>query len=122
MIKMVSKKIVVQAIIEKVESEFNDVEIRTSVVEGYERPETISPKGDSDKGYIPDVMLTSSEGTEIYEVEMDKQYEVDKWKLFSLYSSKNNGELNIVTPEEKLPELRAMLNDNDIKAKIIYFT
>ena len=119
---MVSKKIVVQAIIEKVESEFNDVEIRTSVVEGYERPETISAKGDSDKGYIPDVMLTSSEGTEIYEVEMDKQYEVDKWKLFSLYSSKNNGELNIVTPEEKLPELRTMLNDNDIKAKIIYFT
>ncbi len=118
---MVSKQIVVQAIIEKVEKEFDNVEIRTSVVEGYERPETISEKGNREEGFTPDVMLTSPEGTEIYEVEMDQNYQVEKWRLFSLYSGKKNGDLNIVTPEEQLPELRDVLNKNDIKAKIIYF-
>jgi len=119
---IINKKIVVQAIIDKIENEHDDFEIKTGIVEGYSKPEKIIRKGNQERGYIPDVMLQSEQRTELYEVELDEDFELDKWKLFSLYISKLKGSFNIVAPEELLPQLRDVLNTEEIKAKIIYFS
>ncbi len=121
---MVDKKIVVQAIIEKAEQDPEEVHIMTSIVEGYERPDRIVVKGDQQRGYIPDVVLKKDQTTDLYEVELgkDKEYKLDKWRLFSLYSHKQKGNFNIVIPEDNLPRLRELLKENQIKAKILYFS
>ena len=121
---MIDKKIVVQAIIEKAEKDSEEIQIMTSIVEGYERPDRIVVKGDQKRGYTPDVILRKNETTELYEVELGKakEYELDKWRLFSLYSHKQKGNFNIVIPEDNLPRLRELLKENQIKAKILYFS
>ncbi len=119
---MISKKIVVQAIIEKVEKEHTDVEIRTNLVEGFNQPEKIIIKGKQDKGYTPDVLLRGNNSTNIYEVELDQEYKLDKWRLFSLFSKKQKGSFNIVAPEDNIPLVRKALNENQINARIIYFS
>ena len=119
---MVTKKNVVQAIIEKVENNYNDVEIRTNMVEGYERPEKIIFKGNQDKGFTPDVLFRSEKSTDLYEIELNQDYKLDKWRLFSLYSTQKKGDFNIVTHEDYLHQLREVLKEHQINAKIIYFS
>ncbi|MGW8316184.1 MAG: hypothetical protein ACWGNV_11325 [Bacteroidales bacterium] len=121
---MIDKKIVVQAIIEKAEKDNNDVQIMTSIVEGYERPDRIVVKGEQQRGYTPDVILRNSDTTDLYEVELgkDQDYKLDKWRLFSLYSLRQKGNFNIVIPEDSLSRLRELLKKNQIKAKILYFS
>ena len=121
---MIDKKIVVQAIIEKAEKDDSDVQIMTNIVDGYERPDRIVVKGEQQRGYTPDVILKKNDTTDLYEVELgkDKEYELDKWRLFSLYSHKQKGNFNIVIPEDNLPRMRELLKENQIKAKILYFS
>ena len=118
---MVSKKTVVKAIIEKVEKEYKNATIRTPLVEGYEKPVRIGFKGKAGEGYIPDVVLDRKDATELYCVELEQDYQVDKWRLFSLYSLKEKGNLHIVAPEAHLSKLKEALNKSNISARILYF-
>jgi hypothetical protein len=121
---MIDKKIVVQAIIEKAENDHEDVQIMTNILEGYERPERIMVKGEKKHGYIPDVVMKKNNTADLYEVELgkEKEYEVDKWKLFALYSHRQKGNFNIVIPQDNLHRMRELLKENQIKAKILYFS
>lgn len=121
---MIDKKIVVQAIIEKAEKDNEEIQIMTSILEGYDRPDRIVVKGEQKRGYTPDVILRKNDTTELYEVELGKakEFELDKWRLFSLYSHKQKGNFNIVIHEDNLPRLRELLKEHQIKAKILYFS
>ncbi|MEA1896907.1 MAG: hypothetical protein U9N53_04510 [Bacteroidota bacterium] len=119
---MVTKRNLVQAIIEKVENNYDDVEIRTNMVEGYKRPEKIIFKGNQEKGFIPDVLFRSEKSTDLYEIELDQDYKLEKWRLFSLYSTQKKGDFNIVTPEANLHQLRKLLTEHQINARIFYFS
>lgn len=118
----VNKEIVAQAIIESIEKEHENPDIRALYVKGYKTPDKIITKGDAEKGYTPDVIYSHEDSTELYEIELDKKIELNKWRLFSLFSKKENGSLNIVTQEEHLSYFRELLKTNSIKnAKLIYF-
>jgi hypothetical protein len=117
------KKLVVQALIEKIESEEKVTDIKTQVVEGYKKPERITLKESDLAGYTPDLISESSEWTNLYEIELDENnFILEKWRLFSLYSKKAKGIFSIVTPEDKLELIKDMLNSHRIHAKLIYFT
>ncbi len=118
----ISKELVVQAIIETIEKNHEDPEIKALYVKGYESPSKIITKGNEDRGYVPDVMYSDDGITELYEVELDKKVEMRKWKLFSLFTKKQKGHLNIVTHQGNLPHFRQLLKTNNIKnVKLIYF-
>jgi hypothetical protein len=117
------KKIVVQALIDKIETEDKSREIKTQVVEGYKKPEKITIKDSDRKGYTPDLISEASNRTDLYEVELDEHnYVPEKWRLFSLYSKKTKGNFSIVTPKDNLEQIKNMLRSNQINAKLIYFT
>jgi hypothetical protein len=117
------KKIVVQALITKIENDHQSTEIKTRIVEGYERPERIAVKDSDHEGYMPDVISESNDWTNLYEIELDeKNYILEKWRLFSLFSKKAKGNFSIVLPKDKLEQVKNMLQSNNIKARLIYFT
>jgi hypothetical protein len=118
------KKIVVQALIDKIKNENKPNKIRTHVVEGYKKPERITNKdGDQQQGYFPDVIAESNGRKDLFEVELDdKDYVLEKWRLFSLYSKKNKGDFSIITPKDKLEQVRNMVKSNQIDARLIYFS
>lgn len=120
--KRVNKAHIVQAIIEKYKKDDDQVNFRTNLLKGYEKPGKIILKGKESEGYTPDVVMESPDRVELFEVEMGKQYHPEKWRLFSLFSNKQKGNFNIVTPEEQLPQLREFLDMNHIDAKILYFS
>ena len=118
----ISKELVVQAIIETIEKNHEDPDIKALYVKGFENPHKIITKGNEDKGYTPDVMYRDDGITELYEIELDNKVEMRKWKLFSLFTKKEKGHLNIVTHQENLHHFRQLLKTNNIKnAKLIYF-
>ncbi|MDF1575841.1 MAG: hypothetical protein P1P86_11695 [Bacteroidales bacterium] len=119
---MISKEMVVKAIIEKVENESDDAQIKTPLLAGYDKPDRIGFKGKSGEGYVPDIVLSRHDRTEFYCVELDEDLPVNKWRLFSLYTMKENGSLNIVAPEDNLSHVREVLNENNINARILYFS
>jgi hypothetical protein len=120
--KEVSKEHIIQAIIEKYTKDYDQVNFQTALLQGYEKPGKIILKGNNSEGYTPDVVMEGPDRLEIFEVEMGKQYFPEKWRLFSLFSNKQKGNFNIVTPEEQLPQMREFLNINKIDAKILYFS
>lgn len=95
--RKISKELVVQAIIDKIEKEQENPEIRTLYVKGYKAPNKIITKGNEEKGFTPDVVFSNEDRTELYEIELDEKIKLNKWRLFSLFSKKENGNLNIVT-------------------------
>lgn len=119
--KKVNKGIVVQAIIESIEKEQGNTDIKARFLKGYETPEKIIVKGKDQEGYIPDVMVHDEDRIELYEVVLDDQVDLGKWRLFSLFTRKGKGHFNIVTPEEQLPLMKDLLKSNHISAKLIYF-
>jgi len=120
--KKVNKEIIVQAIIEKYEKDFDQVNFRTGLLQGYEKPGKIILKGKESEGYTPDVIMEGPDRIELFEVEMGEKYHPEKWRLFSLFSNKQKGKFNIVTPEDQLPQIREFLDMNKIDAKILYFS
>jgi hypothetical protein len=118
----VDKELIVQAIIEKYEKEYDKVNIQTELLQGYEKPGKIFLRGNQSEGYIPDVVLEGPDRIDLFEVEMGDHYQPEKWRLFSLFSNKQKGSFNIVTPEEQLPQLRDFLDMNKINAKLLYFS
>lgn len=119
---MFSKRIVAQAIIEKVKKDHNDADIRTSLVEGFEGPEEVEIKNEKGEGFTPDLLLNTGDSAEFYEIELDEEFKLEKWKLFSQYFIKRNGMFNIVTHEDNLPQLRSFLKNNQIIARILFFS
>ena len=120
--RKVKKELIVQAIIEKYKKDYDQVNFQTGLLQGYEKPGKIILKGKDSEGYTPDVVMEGPDRVELFEVEMGKQYHPEKWRLFSLFSNKQKGNFNIVTPEEQLPEMREFLDLNKIDAKILYFS
>jgi transcriptional/translational regulatory protein YebC/TACO1 len=118
-----TKKIVVQAIIDKIENEDEVNEIKTQIVEGYKKPEVIAQKNSDQEGYTPDVISVHTGRKDLYTVELDAEnFVLEKWRLFSLYSKKSNGNFSIVTPKDNLEQVRNLLKTNQIHAKLIYFS
>jgi len=120
--KMVSKKDIAEAIIQKVEEENDNVRIMTSMVEGYERPEMIKGKEKQAAGYTPDVMLRNDDIIELYEIDLDQDFKLEKWMLFSHFTRSEKRSFSIVTPEDNVTPLKTFLNENDIEARIVYFS
>jgi hypothetical protein len=116
----VSKKIVAQVIIEKINETGKPVEIKTNYQGGYESPQEILWKGNN-KGYIPDIVVNYKDESDIYEIELDNNLKLDKWKLFYLSAKKNDGNLYLVMPDYLKDQAKKMLENSSINATIVYF-
>jgi hypothetical protein len=92
-------------------------------VEGFTDPERITRKDNKKEGFIPDIVSEKEGSKDLYEVELnDKDYILDKWRLFSRYAIKSQGSFNIVVPEQNLDLIKNLLKENSISARILYFT
>ena len=102
-VREVKKKFIVQAVINKIQEENRESEIKTRLVNGFNEPEKITWRSDSQISFIPDIISEKEGKKDLYEVELnEKDYILEKWKLFSRYSVKSKGSFNIVVPEKNL--------------------
>jgi hypothetical protein len=92
MTQAIDKTMVSRAVISKIENEMKPAEIRAKHVLGFESPHRVSLKG-NEKEYIPDIAAIYDKSMSVYEIELNKNIEVEKWRLLSLYAKNNKGNL-----------------------------
>lgn len=105
---------IVYAAVEFLKAEgFTDIKAN---IAGYDKPSEIVSK-ESKKSYIPNLTAKDKNSAYIFEIELEEDYQIEKWKEFA----SSNGEFLIITEEQKEGHIDNTLKENKIKADIICF-
>lgn len=118
--RIIDKEMVSRAVIKKIRVDLNPETIKAKHIKDYDNPRAILQKG-SKKGYRPDIITVKRDEINIFEIELDDKMPVEKWKLFSSYASKNNGNLFLVVPENLKEIIKKEIKSNLIASRLIYF-
>ena len=93
-------------------------DIKTIHSKDYTNPDKIMWKGKGE-AYVPDLTAKRDNLLNIYDVQLTDNYELKKWKLFSLYAHIRKANFYIVTPRWMVNSVREILVNHDISARII---
>jgi hypothetical protein len=118
--RIINKTIVTRAVIIKIKDDENPDVIKATHIQGYDDPDKIGNKG-NDEGYKPDIVASKENETNIFEIELDDQMPVNKWRLFSEYANKNNGNLFLVVPDYLKESIKKEMQKQQIRSRLIYF-
>lgn len=118
--KRIDKSMVSQAVITKIRNDRNPKEIKATHLEEYESPEKISFNSDTES-FVPDIEAVYEKEKIVYEIELDNKITVNKWRTFSKYARKSNGNFYLVVPRQLKEFIQKELVDNDVNAGVITF-
>lgn len=119
--KTIDKSKVTKSLIKLLKEERNPETIKAKNIDSLETPDKVSLKNNK-QTYVPDVAVIYDNSTSLYEIELDNTMPVDKWKLFSLYARKSNGNFYLVVPEYLKEDIKKEINDNQINAGLMFFS
>ncbi len=118
---MTSVEQIIETLIQKVKLEKGVVKIKSRFGKEYERPDRIRIKGKK-KQVTPDLVIESGDQTDMYIVELEANFDVDKWRLLSLYTRQLHGRLYILAPVDYEAFISRKLEEFHISARIIPYT
>jgi hypothetical protein len=118
---MTSVEQIINTLIQNVKTEEGVVNIRSRFGKEYERPDSIRIKGKK-KQITPDLVIESGERTDMFIVELAANFDVEKWRLLSLYTRQLHGSLYILAPMDYEAFISRKLEEFNISARIIPFT
>lgn len=116
----IDKTIVTRAVISKIQEEREPTKIQAKHVLGYESPSKITLKG-SDDEYVPDIAAIYNKSMSIYEIELNDNIQIEKWRLLSLYAKKNKGNLYLIIPDYLKEPIKEEIKKNNINAGVLVF-
>lgn len=121
--KNYSKRVIAQAVVQRIEDTREPNEIKTKYLKGYPSPNIIKLKDDKENVEMlyPDIIAEYENETHLYEIELDEEINHQKWKFMSLYANEKNGNLYLIIPDFMRNKVKQSLNDNQINAAILYF-
>ena len=111
---------ILRVMIQDINEKRHPMEIKTDHLKDYNSPEKLTLKG-NDKIHKPDMIVVYDKETHLYEVELDRKMETEKWKLYSLYARKNNGNFYLIVPDWLCDPVKDRLKEEKIDAGLIYF-
>lgn len=117
---MVNIEQVINTLIEKARQKEGLITIRSRFGNDFERPDMIKVKGRK-KQIAPDLTIKFRNRTDLYIVEQESTYDLEKWRLLSLYAMKMQGILNILAPRDYETRISGKLEEAGIRARIISF-
>lgn len=117
----VDKNTVARIMIKKIEQENRPKEIKTTYLKGYPVPDKIAFKGDED-AHAPDIEAIYDNEHHLYEIELDDNVKINKWKLMSLYAKKNSGKFYLVVPRWLKDPIIDQIKKEKIRARVISFS
>ncbi len=71
--------------------------------------------------FIPDLAVYYYDKLYLYEIELDKNMDSEKWRLMSLHTQKYKGHLYLVVPDTMKGKVKRELKEKKIEAGLIYF-
>lgn len=92
-------ELIIDTLIQKVKQDDKVVKIRSRFGKEYERPDRVMVKGRK-KHVTPDLVIKYGNRTDLYIVEQETSFDVEKCHLLSRYTSKLHGDLYILAPRD----------------------
>lgn len=117
--KILDKARIAMAVITKINQEDKPKSIQTSLVKGYEIPAKVKLRGKD--GYVPDIAVEYDKETTVYEIELNQEMKISKWRTLSLYARKFNGNFYLVVPDYLKDLFTREIEEKDINAGVLYF-
>lgn len=116
----IDRVMVLRAVISTIKdgNELNKIEVKD--LQDYDSPARISLKG-QDGGLVPDIAVYRNDEVDLYEVELDENIDIDKWRLMSLYAKKFQGHLFLVVPDFLKEKVKSELKTSSVNAGLLYF-
>lgn len=116
-----NKKLIANVMLEEIEKD-KPAKIETELFKNFKIPEKIVLK-EKNTGYTPDIKVVLDDGKiNLYEIELEEKYDIEKWKLYSVYAKRSKGDLYIILPDWMLDQVKNTLVQNEIKnVNLIYF-
>lgn len=115
-----NKEEIVNAVIENLLEKKHPTEIKTPHIEKYASPVKLKIK-DSEEVFTPDITAQFGDSANLYEIELDDNFQVNKWKLFSFHAKKRHGNLYLIVPDWLRESVKEVLTNQNINAGIIFF-
>jgi hypothetical protein len=118
---MISIEQIIITLIDKARQNKGTLNIRSRFGQEFERPDSIKIKGKK-KQVTPDLVIESRKGADLYVIELETTYDIEKWRLLSLYALRMKGNLHIVAPHENETYISGKVEESGINARILYFS
>jgi hypothetical protein len=118
---MITIEQIIITLIDKARENKKILTIRSRFGQEFGRPDSIKTKGKK-KQVTPDLVIETRAGTDLYVVEQETSYDIEKWRLLSLYALRIKGNLFIVAPEDHKSYVSRKLEESKISALVIYFS
>ena len=117
----INKEMIVNSVIDNLLEEQEPEEIKTPYISKYESPSKLKLES-TNETFVPDIIATYKDSSNYYEIELDDDFKINKWKLFSIQAKKRKGDLYLVVPEWLKESVKNELINQNIPARIIFFT
>ncbi len=118
---IIDKEDVAKAVISAIKDEGRPNKIEARDLKDYDTPAKIFLK-EKDRPLIPAVAVFYKEGVNLYEIELDDNIDIEKWRLMSLYAKKFKGHLFLVVPDILKDKVKSELKNHSLNAGLLYFT
>jgi hypothetical protein len=119
---MISNEQIIIALIEKAKQDRGIISIRSRFGNEYARPDALKLKGRKRKTMVPDLVIQYTQHADLYIIEQDTEYDIERWRLLSLYALKMQGQLHIVTSKDNEAHINSKLEESSISARLILFS
>lgn len=116
----INKIMIVRAVISKLKEENKPVKIEAKDLAEYESPDKIFSR-QLNEDVIPDIAAHYKERINLYEVELNNDLNIEKWKLLLAYAKNQKGHLFLVVPDYMKEKVKRELKEHDFNAGLIYF-
>lgn len=110
-----NKEAITKAVVKEIKKQYTKAQIQATYTSEFQNPSKLAWKNKGEN-YMPDIIVQNvKEGLNIYEIELSGEFDIDKWKLYSLYAKKSNGRFFLVLPRWLMGKARQTLNDNELR-------
>lgn len=118
--KGIDKAAIIRAVITTIESENKPQLFKTRYFKNYGTPPKIK-LSNRKREFIPDLVVHYDELVNLYEIELEDNIDIEKWRQMALYAKKFNGHLFLVVPDFLCEKVKNVIKSSAINMGLIYF-
>lgn len=110
-----NKESITKAVLKDVKKQYKGAEIHARHTRDLPNPAKFAWKN-NEANYMPDIIVRNNgESLNIYEIELTDEFDVNKWRLYSLYAKKSRGRFHLVMPRWLLNRAKDKIQESNLK-------
>ncbi|MFB6318935.1 hypothetical protein [Saccharicrinis sp. FJH54] len=115
------KESITKAVLKEVVRHNRGAEIHARHTRDLPNPARLAWKN-KEENYMPDIIVRNGKnGLNIYEIELTDEFDISKWRLYSMYARKSNGKLHLVLPRWLSNRAKEKIEESNLKNILVEY-